>query len=68
MVSARQRSVDFFVRYAIVGADRQGVTGPLESWYLHLFPYFSTTYIFMHNNTRCSISYTLRPACMVSHT
>ena len=30
MVSVRQRSADFFVRYAIVDADRQGVTGPLE--------------------------------------
>ena len=30
MVSARQRSADFFVRYAIVDADRQGVTGPLD--------------------------------------
>ena len=28
MVSVRQRSADFFVRYAIVEADRQGVTGP----------------------------------------
>ena len=27
MVSVRQRSADFFVRYAIVDADRQGVTG-----------------------------------------
>ena len=30
MVSVRQRSTDFFVRYAIVDADRQGVTGPLD--------------------------------------
>ena len=30
MVSVRQWSADFFVRYAIVDADRQGVTGPLE--------------------------------------
>ena len=30
MVSVRQRSADFFVRYAIVDADRQGVTGPLH--------------------------------------
>ena len=29
MVSVRQRSADFFVRYAIVDADRQGVTVPL---------------------------------------
>ena len=28
MVIVRQRSADFFVRYAIVEADRQGVTGP----------------------------------------
>ena len=28
MVSVRQRSADFVVRYAIVEADRQGVTGP----------------------------------------
>ena len=28
MVSVRQRSVDFPVRYAIVDSDRQGVTGP----------------------------------------
>ena len=28
MVSVCQRSADFFVRYAIVEADRQGVTGP----------------------------------------
>ena len=27
MVSVRQRSANFFVRYAIVEADRQGVTG-----------------------------------------
>ena len=26
MISVRQRSADFFVRYAIVEADRQGVT------------------------------------------
>ena len=31
MVSVRQRSADFFARYAIVDADRQGVTGPLGS-------------------------------------
>ena len=28
MISVRQRSADFFVRYAIVDADREGVTGP----------------------------------------
>ena len=28
MVSVRQRSADFVVRYAIVEADRRGVTGP----------------------------------------
>ena len=28
MVSVRQRSADFFVRYAIVEADRQCVRGP----------------------------------------
>ena len=30
MVCVRQRSADFFVRYAIVDADRQGVTSPLN--------------------------------------
>ena len=30
MVSVRQRSADFFVRYAIVDADRQGVPGPWQ--------------------------------------
>ena len=34
MVSVRQRSTDFFVRYAIVEADRQGVTGPLKIHYV----------------------------------
>ena len=34
MVSAHQRSADFFVRYAIIDADRQGVTGPLETFIL----------------------------------
>ena len=34
MVSVRQRSADFFVRYAIVEADRQGVTGPLRSFFI----------------------------------
>ena len=36
MVSARQRSADFFVRYAIVEVDRQGVTGLLGSG-LHIW-------------------------------
>ena len=31
MIGVRQRSADVFVRYAIVEADRQGVTGPLGS-------------------------------------
>ena len=31
MVSFRQRSADFFVRYAIDEADRQGVAGPLTA-------------------------------------
>ena len=33
MVSVCQRSADSFVRYAIVDADRQGVTGPLNDIY-----------------------------------
>ena len=32
MLSVRQRSADFFVRYAKVDADRQGVTGPLDTF------------------------------------
>ena len=50
MVSVRQRLADFFVRYAIVEADRQGVTGPYLAFSFHYNTYFMglRPYIFFY--------------------